>query len=83
MYRDAISDQLRQIERVQGERQLAAQEALIVELRRQNRDITTAQAELELLRNDHGAATKTDNISSLFFNVSGSRVTSPQVLAPV
>lgn len=54
MYRDALSDQLRQIERevVQGERQLAAQEARLVELKRLGEDTTAAEAELEILRSD-------------------------------
>lgn len=52
MYSDVLLDRLRQIERevVEGERQLAAQEARIVELKRQNQDMTTAQTELATLR---------------------------------
>ncbi len=54
MYRDAISDELRQIERqvIVGERQLAELEARLVELKKQNKDITGAESELERLRCD-------------------------------
>jgi hypothetical protein len=47
-------DELRQIERdvVEGERQLAKQEALIVELKRQRQETTKAEAELERMRAD-------------------------------
>ncbi|MDI3567205.1 hypothetical protein [Bradyrhizobium sp. Arg816] len=47
-------DKLRQIERdvVEGERQLAKQEALIVELKRQRQETTKAGAELERMRAD-------------------------------
>jgi len=52
MYREAISDQLRQIERevVEGERQLAEQEARLYELKRAGEDTTAAEAQLENLR---------------------------------
>ncbi|GIQ75504.1 hypothetical protein [Bradyrhizobium sp. RD5-C2] len=52
MYKDAIIDELRQIELavVEGERWLAEQEALLVELQRSNQDISTARAELEVMR---------------------------------
>lgn len=54
MYRDALSDQLRQIERevVEGERRLANQEALLVALKRQGKDTAAAEAELDLQRSD-------------------------------
>lgn len=54
MYRDAIGDELRQIERdvVEGERRLARQEALIVELKRQQQDTSKAEIELERMRAD-------------------------------
>jgi hypothetical protein len=54
MYRDAISEELRQIERdvVEGERQLAKQEALVIELKRQQLDISKAEIELERMRAD-------------------------------
>ncbi len=54
MYRDAISDELRQIERqvIAGERQLAELEAHLVELRKQNQDTAGIEAELERLRRD-------------------------------
>ncbi|MTV11971.1 hypothetical protein FDV58_33520 [Bradyrhizobium elkanii] len=52
MYKDAIMDELRQIELdvVEGERRLAELEALLVELKRLNEDTTKAQAELEAMR---------------------------------
>ncbi|TYO67179.1 hypothetical protein FXV83_08295 [Bradyrhizobium hipponense] len=52
MYKDALFDELRQIERevVEGERQLAVQEARVIEMKKQRQDITTAQAELEMMR---------------------------------
>jgi hypothetical protein len=52
MHRDSLLDELRRVERevVEGERELADQEARLVALKRQNQDIGGAQAELELLR---------------------------------
>lgn len=52
MHKDAIMDELRQIEldAVEGEKQLAEQEALLIELKRQNENTTKAEAELELMR---------------------------------
>lgn len=54
MYREALSDQLRQIERevVEGERQLAEQEAHLFALKQAGGDTTTAEAQLEILRSD-------------------------------
>ncbi|WP_091889893.1 hypothetical protein [Bradyrhizobium sp. Rc2d] len=54
MYKDPIYDELRQVERdvVEGERQLAAQEAQIIELRRQGLNTDNAEKELEILRQD-------------------------------
>jgi hypothetical protein len=54
MYTTAIYDELRQIERdvVEGERRLAEQEALIIELKRQNQETAKAVAELERMRGD-------------------------------
>ncbi|MGF6433859.1 hypothetical protein ABIE91_009079 [Bradyrhizobium elkanii] len=52
MYKDAIMDELRQIELdvVEAERRLAEQEALLIELKRLNEDATKVQAELEVMR---------------------------------
>jgi hypothetical protein len=52
MYTTAIYDELRQIERdvVEGERRLAEQEALIIEMKRQNQDTGKAEGELERMR---------------------------------
>jgi hypothetical protein len=52
MYKDAIIDELRQIELdvVEGERRLAELEALLIELKRLNEDTTKVQAELEVTR---------------------------------
>lgn len=52
MYKDPIYDELRQVERdvVKGERRLAAQETLIVELKRQGLNTDNAEKELEILR---------------------------------
>ncbi|MGY8667071.1 hypothetical protein Q3C01_32595 [Bradyrhizobium sp. UFLA05-109] len=52
MLNDALLDELRQLERevVDGERRLAEQEALVISLKRQNKDTSNAQAELEALR---------------------------------
>ena len=54
MYATAIYDELRQVERevVEGERRLAEQEALVVDLKRQNPDTTKAEAELEWMRQE-------------------------------
>jgi hypothetical protein len=54
MYTTAIYDELRQIERdvVEGERRLAEQEALVIELKRQNQETAEAEAELERMRGD-------------------------------
>ncbi|MGF6308846.1 hypothetical protein ABIB82_002483 [Bradyrhizobium sp. i1.8.4] len=52
MYKDAIMDELRQIELdvVEGERRLADYEARLIEVKRLNEDTTKLQAELEILR---------------------------------
>ncbi|MCC8955220.1 hypothetical protein H8B02_17795 [Bradyrhizobium sp. Pear77] len=52
MYKDAIMDELRQIELdvVEGERRLAELEALLIESKRLNEDTTKVQAELEVMR---------------------------------
>jgi hypothetical protein len=52
MYKDAILDELRRVERdvVEGERQLADQEALMVALKRQNKDTSKASAEPHMIR---------------------------------
>ncbi|QOZ13237.1 hypothetical protein [Bradyrhizobium sp. CCBAU 51765] len=52
MFNDALFDELRQLERnvVEAERRLAEQEAMIVELKRQHQDISSAEAELETMR---------------------------------
>jgi hypothetical protein len=52
MHRDSLLDELRRVERevVEGERQLAEQEARLVALKRQNQDMDEARAELEMLR---------------------------------
>jgi hypothetical protein len=49
-----IYDELRKLEndRAEGERRLAKQEALIIELKRENRDTAKAEAELERMRHD-------------------------------
>lgn len=48
MYTTAIYDELSQVERdvVEGERRLAAQEALVIELKRQNQETAKAESEL-------------------------------------
>ncbi len=53
MRRDAILDELRQVESLvaEGERRLAEQEALLVALKQQNQDTRQAQAEWEMMRN--------------------------------
>ena len=52
MPREALSDQLRDVERqvVEGERRLAACEARIVELKRSKQDTAKAEAELDAMR---------------------------------
>lgn len=52
MYKDAIMDELRQIEldMVEGERRLAELEARLVELKRLNEDTTKVRAELDVMR---------------------------------
>jgi hypothetical protein len=52
MDKDSLLDELRRVELavVEGERQLAQQEALLVRLKRQNRDFSQAQAVLEMMR---------------------------------
>jgi hypothetical protein len=54
MINEPLLDELRQLERdvVDCERRLAEQEALVVLLKRQNEDISKAQAELERMRDD-------------------------------
>ena len=54
MDRTALFDELRQIEcdAVEGERRLAEQEALIIDLKRQNQDTAKAEVELERMRQD-------------------------------
>lgn len=52
MYRDSLMDELRRIELavVEGERQLAEQEALLVDLKKQNRDLSQAGLALKMMR---------------------------------
>jgi hypothetical protein len=52
MHKDAIMDELRQIELhvVERETQLADLEALLIELKRRNEDTTRVQAEVDLMR---------------------------------
>ena len=52
MYRDSLLDELRRVELavVEGERQLAEQEALLVSLKKGNGDLSQAQAVLEMMR---------------------------------
>jgi len=52
MHKDAIMDELRQIELdvVEREKQLADIEALLIELKRLNEDTTRVQAEVDLMR---------------------------------
>ncbi len=52
MYRDSLMDELRRIELavVEGERQLAEQEALLVDLKKQNRDLSQAGLALKTMR---------------------------------
>jgi hypothetical protein len=55
MNKESLLDELRQIELavVEGERQLAEQEAFIFSLKRQDRDLSQAQAELQRMRQNH------------------------------
>jgi hypothetical protein len=62
VYRDSLMDELRRIELavVEGERQLAEQEALLVRLKEQDGDVSQAKLALELMRetqqrNEHDA----------------------------
>ena len=52
VYRDSLIDELRTIELavVEGERQLAEQEALLVDLKKQNRDLSQAGLALKMMR---------------------------------
>ncbi|MCC8964517.1 hypothetical protein H8A95_19895 [Bradyrhizobium sp. Pear76] len=52
MYKDAIMDELRQIELdvVEGERRLAELEARLIESKRLNENVTKVEAELEVMR---------------------------------
>jgi hypothetical protein len=52
MYKTPIYDELRQVERdvVEGERRLAEQERLIIELKREGQSTANAERELEILR---------------------------------
>ena len=53
VYRDSLMDELRRIELavVEGERQLAEQEALLVSLKKQDGDVSLAELTLEVTRN--------------------------------
>jgi hypothetical protein len=52
MHRDALQDELRRLELdvVEGEHQLAEQEALVVTLKRQREDVSEAESLLEMMR---------------------------------
>ena len=52
MHRETIMEVLSRLERevVEAEEQLARQEALVVDLQRQNQDLTKARAVLEVMR---------------------------------
>ena len=52
IYRDSLQDELRRIElaAVNGERKLAEQDAPIVSLKKQNLDVSKAEAELKMMR---------------------------------
>ena len=52
MYRDALLDELKQIGRdvAEGERQLAEQEALLVALKGEGKDVSNVEAALEQMR---------------------------------
>ncbi|KYH01779.1 hypothetical protein [Bradyrhizobium sp. DOA1] len=54
MDQTALFDELRRIERdvVEGERRLAEQEAVVLDLKRNGQDTTKAEAELERMRQD-------------------------------
>ncbi len=54
MDKTSIYDELRRLENdsAEGERRLAKQEALIIELKRENQDTSKAEAELERMRHD-------------------------------
>jgi hypothetical protein len=54
MHQDALLDGLRRVGRdvVEGERQLAEQEALLVALKRKNKEVRKVEAALEQLRED-------------------------------
>jgi hypothetical protein len=57
VHTEAVYDELRRIEGevVQGERQLAEQEALLVALQRQNKDTRKVREELEGMRSEQRA----------------------------
>ena len=57
VHTEAVNDELRRIEGevVQGERQLAEQEALIVTLQRKNENTTKVREELERMRDQQRA----------------------------
>ena len=52
MNRDMLGDELRRVERevVEAERRLADQEALLIEMRRGQEDVSTVEAELKMMR---------------------------------
>jgi hypothetical protein len=52
MYRDSLLNELRRVElaAINGERQLAEQERLLVSLKKQHQDISQAQETLEVMR---------------------------------
>ena len=54
MHQDALLDELRQVGRdvVEGERLLAEQEALLVALKQENKDVSMVEAALEQMRED-------------------------------
>ena len=54
MSREALFDELRQVERqvIDGERRLAEYEARILELKRSGQDTTAFEAELDLMRKE-------------------------------
>jgi hypothetical protein len=55
MYRDALLDEIRRVghDVVEGERQLAEQEALLVALKREGKDVSKVKAALDQMREDH------------------------------
>jgi hypothetical protein len=68
MYGDSLLDELRRVEHdvVEGERQLAEQEALLVSLKRQNEDIRKPSALLEAMRdNQRGREKERQRLLSL------------------